>query len=215
MKSLTKSIILLLVVLSLNGFSQTVNEKFQTGVKKGLQMLSTAESADDFLKLSNYFERIAQAETKEWLPSYYAAYGNLIAGLTINDKALQDQYFDRALAQIGQADTRNAENSEIYALKGYIQFMKMSIDPQARLALMGAAGSSLGKAKALNPDNPRIYLITGQNTFYTPEAFGGGKAKAKPILENAVAKFAIFKPVSDIAPAWGSGRAKVLLAQCN
>lgn len=215
MKNLTKSLTVLLVIFSFNSFAQNSNEKFQTGVKKGLEMLTTAQSSTDFLKMSNYFERIAQAETKEWLPPYYAAYGNLLAGLMISEKAMQDQYFDKALIEIEQAKVLSAENSEIYALKGYIQYMKMSIDPQARLSFMGASATSLGKAKALNPDNPRIYLINGQNTFYTPEAFGGGKAKAKPILENAVAKFAIFKPASEIAPMWGSERAKALLAQCN
>jgi len=215
MKNLTKSLTLILVVFSLNSFAQTSNEKFQTGIKKGLEMLNTAQSSNDFLKMSNYFERIAQAETKEWLPPYYAAYGNLLAGLMIDDKALQDQYFDKALTEIDQANLLSAENSEIYALKGYIQFMKMSVDPQARLSYMGASATSLGKAKILNPDNPRIYLINGQNTFYTPEAFGGGKIKAKPILENAVAKFTIFKPASENAPMWGAARAKALLAQCN
>jgi len=215
MKNLTKSFTLMLVIFSFNSFAQTNNQKFQTGVKKGLDMLIAAQSSEDFLKTSNYFERVAQAETKEWLPPYYAAYGNLLAGLMINDKAIQDQYFDKALLEIDQANLLSAENSEIYALKGYIQFMKMSVDPQARLSFMAASATSLGKAKTLDPENPRIYLINGQNTFYTPEAFGGGKIKAKPILENAVAKFAIFRPDSEIAPTWGSERAKALLAQCN
>jgi len=215
MKNLTQSFILLLIMISFSSFGQANTDKFQTGVKTGLDMLKNGESPTDFLKASNYFERIAQAETKQWLPTYYAAYANLIAGLTSKDKTLQDQYYDKALLQIDQANTLSAENSEIYALKGYIQFMKMSIDPQARLSFMAASKASLGKAQALNPENPRVYLINGQNTFYTPEAFGGGKAKAKPILENAVAKFAIFKPASEIAPVWGSERAKTLLAQCN
>lgn len=205
----------MLFVLSMNSFAQTTASKFQSGMKNGLGMLDSARSSDDFLKMANYFERIAQAETKEWLPPYYSAYGNLLAGLMTTDKAIQDQYFDKALFQINQADALSVDNSEIYAVKGYIQFMKMSVDPQARLSFMTSASTSLAKAKALNPDNPRIYLITGQNTFYTPEAFGGGKVKAKPILENAVAKFTIFKPATEISPRWGSERAKALLAQCN
>lgn len=215
MKNLFKSFILMLVMISFSSFAQTTNDKFQTGVKKGLDLLKTAQSSDDFLKSSNYFERIAQAESKQWLPPYYAAYSNLIAGLMNKDKALQDQYFDKALIQIDQANSLAADNSEIYALKGYIQFMKMSVDPQSRLSFMGAAAASLGKAKVLNPENPRIYLINGQNTFYTPEAFGGGKTKAKPILENAVSKFAIFKPATEIEPMWGAERAKELLDQCK
>jgi hypothetical protein len=215
MRNLTKSFILLLVIFGFSSYAQTGNGKFETGIKKGLQMLSASQSPDEFLKTSNYFERISQVEIKEWLPPYYAAYAHLLAGLSTPDKALQDQYFDQALVQIEGADARNADNSEICALKGYIQFMKMSVDPQARLSMMGTAATSLARAKTLNPENPRIDLINGQNTFYTPQAFGGGKMKAKPILENAVAKFAIFKPVSEIVPNWGSERAKVLLAQCN
>lgn len=213
MKNLFK--LILLTLISFNSFAQTNDDKFKTGMKKGLEMLDASKSPDDFLKTSNYFERIAQAESKQWLPPYYAAYGNLLAGLTSRDKAIQDQYYDKALVQIDQANNLSAENSEIYALKGYIQFMKMSVDPQARLSFMASSSASLGKAKALNPENPRIYLINGQNTFYTPEAFGGGKLKAKPILENAVAKFAIFKPATELDPIWGSDRAKALLAQSN
>lgn len=215
MKNVFKSLTLMLVMISFSSFAQTTHDKFQTGVKKGLEMLKAAQSSDDFLKTSNYFERIAQAETKEWLPPYYAAYSNLTAGLMNKDKALQDQYFDKALLQIEQSNILSADNSEIYALKGYIQFMKMSVDPQSRLSFMGASAASLGKAKTLNPENPRIYLINGQNTFYTPEAYGGGKTKAKPILENAVSKFAIFKPGTEIDPMWGSERAKALLDQCK
>lgn len=215
MNNFKKTLVLILILFSINSFAQTANEKFQQAVKKGLDLMSTAKTPDDFLKASNYFERIAQVETKEWLPSYYAAYNNLIAGIYNNDNALKDQYWDKALAEVEQANGLAANNSEIYALKGYIQFMKMSIDPQARISFMGASAVSLAKAKEIDPENPRIYLIMGQDTFYTPEAFGGGKAKAKPLLETAVSKFAIFQPANAIEPVWGSESAKTLLAQCN
>jgi hypothetical protein len=215
MKNLFQTMLSFLLLINLSSYAQTSTDKFKIGMLKGLEELQKANQPDEFLKTANYFERVAQAESKQWLPAYYAAYANLMTGLMGSDKKVQDQYFDKALQQIVQADALAANNSEILALKGYIQFMKMSIDPQARLSLMAESSASLGKAKALNPDNPRIYLINGQNTFYTPEAFGGGKAKAKPILENAVAKFAIFKAATDLDPIWGAERAKTLLAQCK
>lgn len=215
MKHFTKSLLLLLLIVSISTYAQTTLTKFQSAIKKGLVLLDSASDPADYLKAANYFERIAQAEPKEWLPAYYVAYSNLTAGLMTRDKLVQDQYFDKAMIAIDQANAISADNSEIYLLKGYIQFMKMSVDPQARLAFMAASAESIGKAKALNPDNPRIYLVNGQNTFYTPEAFGGGKLKAKPILENAVAKFATFKPASDIAPQWGRDQATALLAKCK
>jgi len=215
MKNLKTPIVLLLILFSIHGVAQTSNGKLELAVKKGLDLMSAAQTSDGFLKAANHFERIAQVEVKEWTPSYYAAYNNLVAGLISQDKTLKDQYWDKALLEVDQANAVSPDNSEIYALKGYIQFMKMSVDPQARMSFMGLSAASLGKAKALNPDNPRIYLIIGQDTFYTPEAFGGGKAKAKPLLEEAVAKFATFKAKSAIDPNWGLESAKSLLAQCN
>lgn len=215
MKNLMKSITLLLVLISLNSFAQNADPKFLQATKTGLEMIANAKGAEDYLKAENHFERIAAVETKEWLPSYYAAYCNLYAGYTTADKELKDQYWDKGLLEIDKADVLSANNSEIYALRGALQFMKMSVDPRARMYLMGESAESLGKAAALNPENPRIDLIRGQDIFYTPEAFGGGKAKAKPILESAVAKFTIFKPVNTINPNWGAEAAKALLAQCK
>ncbi len=215
MNNFAKSLAFLLIFLSFSTFAQTADQKFEAAVKKGTDLLSSAKTSADFSKAANYFERVAQVATREWTPAYYTAYSNLVAGLMLDDQTLKDQYWDKALLEIDQADALSANNSEVYALKGYIQFMKMSIDPRSRMSFMAASAAALGKAKALNPENPRIYLITGQDTFYTPEAFGGGKAKARPILETAVTKFAIFKPVNATEPAWGEEQAKALLARCN
>ena len=215
MNNFTKSSVFLLIIFSTSTFAQTMQGKFQEAIRKGLELQATAKTSEDFLKASNHFERIAQVEAKEWTPLYYAAHSKLIAGLMEADKTMKDQYWDKALLEIEQADALSANNSEIFALKGYLQFMKMSVDPQSRMSFMGASAASLGKAKALNPENPRIYLIIGQDTFYTPEAFGGGKAKAKPFLETAVAKFAIFKPANVTDPNWGAEQAKTLLEKCN
>ena len=215
MKTLTKSITFILVLVSLSSFAQNSDSKFTQATKNGLALITSAKGAEDYIKAENYFERIAAVETKEWTPSYYAAYCNLYAGFNTADKELKDQYWDKALLEIDKANALSANNSEIYALKGALQFMKMSVDPRSRMYYMSDSAESLEKATALNPENPRIYLIRGQDTFYTPEAFGGGKEKAKPILESAIAKFAIFKPANTIEPNWGAESAKALLAQCK
>jgi hypothetical protein len=215
MKKVINIIGLFLLLFSLNSFAQSSNEKFQQAVLKGTDLLKNAKGPEDFIKSANYFERVAQVENKEWLAPYYAAYSNLMTGLMSSDNAAKDQYWDKALTEVDQAEALSKDNSEIFALRGYIQYMKMSVDPRNRMSFMSDSAESLAKAKTLNPENPRIYLIMGQDTFYTPEAFGGGKEKAKPILEAAVAKFAIFKPANAIEPNWGSERTNDLLAQCK
>jgi hypothetical protein len=215
MKKVTYTICLFLLAMGMNSFAQSGSEKFQQAVVKGLALMNEAKSPEDFLKSANYFERVEQVESKEWLPPYYAAYSNLIAGILSSDNNLKDQYWDKALTGVDQATALSKDNSEIYALRGYIQYMKLSVDPRSRLSFMAESAASLAKAKSLNPENPRIYLIMGQNTFYTPVAFGGGKEKAKPILETAAAKFAIFKPANAVEPTWGLDRTTELLSQCK
>ncbi|WP_052496507.1 hypothetical protein [Pedobacter lusitanus] len=215
MKNLTKTLVFIFALISFNSFAQNYSPKFLQAATNGLDQIVAAKNAEDYIKAENYFDRIAAVETKEWIPSYYAAYCNLYAGYFTADKDLKDQYWDKALLEIEKAGTLSANNSEIYALKGALQFMKMTVDPRNRIYLMSESAESLEKAETLNPENPRISLIRGQDTFYTPEAFGGGKTKAKPILESAVAKFAIFKPANAIEPNWGAEPAKALLAQCK
>lgn len=209
-----KNLLFLLLFISTTVFGQT-SDKFKTAVKKGLEQLSAGRTTADFVQTANYFERISQAEPTEWYPVYYSAYSSLVAGLLTDDKALKDQYFDKALKLAAAAGDLSKNNSEIYVLIGYAQYMKMSVDPPSRLEFMAKSAASLETAKSLDPENPRVYLVRGQDAFYTPEAFGGGKVPAKPLLEASVAKYETFKPADELAPSWGAGQAKTLLERCK
>ena len=66
----------------------------------------------------------------------------------------------------------------------------------------------------LNPDNPRIYYLQGQSLFNTPPAFGGGKDKAKPLFEKAIALFKTDKP-KPLWPNWGLDATEDQLAKCQ
>ncbi len=61
----------------------------------------------------------------------------------------------------------------------------------------------LGQAKGMNPANPRIYLVLGNNIYFTPKMFGGGAEAAKPVFDEAKTRFAAFQPSSPLAPGWG------------
>lgn len=213
MKTLKSTLLILFVLIS--GIASAQNEKYTAAMKKGTAMLDSAKDEQSFLAAANYFERIAGVETKQWLPNYYAAYANLVSALTSPDQSKKDGMFDKVLDEVSKADAIEPNNSEIYALKGYAQFMKMTINPQARLGLIGEANTSFAKAKALDPANPRPYFIAAQNTFYTPEAFGGGKSKAKPLLEEAAKKYTDFESKDSLAPDWGEKNCLALLEQCK
>jgi hypothetical protein len=93
---------------------------------------------------------------------------------------------------------------------------RIGVDPMSRGMKFGMEASKLlTQAKEKNPANPRIYLLMGQNKFYTPEAFGGGKKAAAEYFTLAVEKFAAFKPVDELSPTWGLESAQKMLEQCK
>lgn len=216
MKKNIKTTIITLIVILFATATNAQDAKFITAMKSGLQSFKDAKTAADYVATSNQFERIGGIAKTEWLPYYYAAYSQLINNTMLQDVNEKDAVLDKALQLAVQAETLKPNESEILALKGYITFMKIYVNPMARMQSgMGEAMGYLGKAKALNPENPRPYLIIGQNSFYTPEAFGGGKNAAKPTLTIAAQKFESFKPTNEMMPDWGKDRNTALLAECK
>jgi hypothetical protein len=55
--------------------------------------------------------------------------------------------------------------------------------------------------------------LEAQNTFYTPETFGGGKNAAKPLFDKAARLFDTFKPETPISPNWGRTNLDYFLSQ--
>ena len=59
---------------------------------------------------------------------------------------------------------------------------------------MAKASQAIDKGMQLNANNPRLYYLRGMSLFNTPEQFGGGKDKAKPIFEKAAELYKLEKP---------------------
>jgi len=127
-----------------------------------------------------------------------------------------DGFADNAAVLIAKADSISPNNSEISCIKSMIASCHMMVNPQQRWQEYGQASSSnIEAAMQQDPANPRPYYLKGQGLVYTPEQFGGGCKTAKPILETAMEKYAIFKPVSEISPNWGKKQVEGLLKGCQ
>lgn len=170
----------------------------------------------DFLMAANQFERIASAEPKEWLPRYYAGLMYVYCGFTGKNEAEKDKFLDQADANLKAAETLLPDNDELAVLKAYIAQSRMTVDPANRWQQYGPLfQAGIEKAKSLNPNNPRAYVLEGSGLMYTPKLFGGGPGTACPLLKQAVEKFATFKPVSDLHPAWGRMQMEPMLEKCK
>ena len=154
-------------------------------------------------------ERLATAAPQDWLPRYYQAYALTVKTLTDTaaDGTAKDQALDRAEAALKQARQLGGDASELLALQALIYQARIRVDFMTRgQEYSERATEAAMQARALNPANPRPYLIIANNVYYTPVAYGGGPAVARPLLEEAKAKFDAFRPASALAPDWGKSQ---------
>lgn len=208
----------LLVTIGSSVLAQS--EKYMAAMKQNVSKLDAVNTSQDWVELGNNFKRIADAEKTQWLPYYYVALSNVMAGYfhgAVNqnpDAAVTDPLADKAEEALTKAESLTKENSEIFVVKKMIATLRMMADPQNRWQTYGPqAGEALQKAKSLNPNNPRVFLLEGQDKFYTPEEFGGSKAEAKTLFEESAKKFESFKPESAIHPQWGLSQVKYFQSQ--
>ncbi len=208
------------ILLASVSFGQTT-DKFVKAMETKIALIDSTHTVEGFTDLANAFERIADAEKNQWLAYYYAAYCNASAGTLAGaggdmmaakaDKT--DPYADKADKHIKKAEELAKSNSEIFIVKKMIATLRMLGDPMNRYMTFGPqAQAMLEEAKKLNPDNPRVYLLEGQDKYYTPEQFGGNKDEAKVLFEKASGLFDNFKSESTISPAWGKSQVKYFLS---
>jgi hypothetical protein len=177
-------------------------------------MFKEAKTVADMQEVSGYFERIADAEKTQWLPYYYSGQSLYITGW-MDAKADKDKIGEKCNELLNKAEALD-KNAELYCLHNEIDILRMTVDPQTRWQTYGAAASkALADAKKIDASNPRIYYLDGVNTMNTPEAFGGGKAKAKSLFEKSIELFKTFKPASSLHPNWGQTEAEKMLDICK
>ncbi len=195
---------------------QAQSDQYQGAMKQQLAQMNTdsAFTPVGMQQLANTFERIAEAEKTQWLPYYYAAYCRVNEAFFTQDKSKTDEITDKAELAIEKAQALKGPDSEISCILSLIASARIGVDPMTRGMKYGPLSAELLEtAQKQNPENPRVFVLKGQNLLYTPEAFGGSKTKAKEMLEIALKKYATFKPESDIAPNWGEPYAKELIKQ--
>lgn len=202
-------------VISTLAFAQS--EKFVKAMEALVPSVDTVRSPEGLNELANSFERIANAEKTQWLPFYYAALtrvnlANLYFQLQKQDQI--DLVLDKAEPLMNAALALEANNSELMLLKKMYNSGRMMADPMNRYMSFGMdAQTALETAKSLDPKNPRVYLMEGIDKYFTPEQYGGSKAEAKKLFEEAERLFREFQPKSTIHPSWGKPMVTYFLSQ--
>lgn len=196
------------------------SSRYQQAMEQRIAQMDNLKTPEACRDLANAFERIADAEKTQWLPYYYAAYCRVMGGYLIGNGQMggfadkTDPEADKAAELLDKAEAISGANSETWCVRKMIATLRMSADPMNRFQTIGAqAAEALEKARQMDPANPRVYLLEGQDKFFTPEQFGGSKTEAKALFEQCLQKAESFKPASSLHPVWGPSQARYFLGQ--
>ncbi len=146
------------------------------------------------------FEKIAQSNVNDWLPSYYTSI--LYARLSLKQKQNADLNADKAIYWANKSISIQT-NDENYCALSMAKTAKMAVNPYLRwMSYEKSIYEPLAKARKINVNNPRIYILEASLKLNLPVLFGGGCEKSKPILNKA--KQLLNKQLPQpLLPTWG------------
>jgi len=154
---------------------------------------------------------LAAVHPEEWLLQYYAGWAATQLSFK-SDKTVADALCNKAAPFVKKALAMQPGNTETLTLMGYWLSAKINAAPSRGASLGGESRNYAEKAIQADSTNPRAWLIKALNIYYTPAIFGGGKKRAKSIVDITAEKFAAFKPATQLSPNWGRQIFDALLA---
>ncbi|MDF3028794.1 MAG: hypothetical protein K0S23_3101 [Fluviicola sp.] len=139
---------------------------------------------------------------ENWMPAYYYAYSCIQMSYFEPTLAIKDALVDNAEEQMAKIETCPLTD-EVHIMKALIANARIGADPENRWQKYGKIfDENLKSAKAINENNPHIYLLKGISTFYTPKMFGGGAKNAKTYFEKAKVKYDLVTSTDVDKPYW-------------
>ncbi len=211
----TLIITIALIVFSLAGFSQ--KDQYTMTLKANIDRMYQSQTIEDYQSAANTFERIALAEKKEWLPSYYTAYCYIMMAFMEKKPDQIDPYLDIAQKHLDKALAIDGKEAELYVLQGMLHQARINVDFMGRgMNYSQMAQGELEKAAGMDPKNPRAFYLMGMNVYSIPPMYGGGPEVALPLFKKAQENFELSETIrNDLMPTWGKEHNSQMLAECE
>lgn len=201
-----KNVLIFLLVVQGCLFSQDVFIKHLQEAKTQLQHGYDTWDINELQKSLAHFNRLFGMERETWLVHYYIGLNHYRLGtmyMEQDDKDKAGQHWDEAIDHLKVCQNLNESFPESYALTASCMGNKISLAPWKAMILGPKSGVEMEKALKYGPDNPRVWLLKGINTNFSPKVFGGGSEKALKELQKAITLFESDTSVNPIYPNWG------------
>jgi len=187
----------------------------QTNYDKGMQEAFQLWGSEP-IEASNLFERIASAESNNWLPLYYAAQINILQSFGLQDEEKLTAQLNKAQDLLNDATTISKNNPEIIVLQALLHTAWVAYDGATYgMTLSGKVSALYAQAEQIAPDNPRVILNKAEWGMGSARYFGQDTQPFCKDVERSLELFANFKPESPYHPKWGKERAEQIMETCK
>jgi len=200
----------LIIALLITGFIGA-QSNYEKGMQKAFELWGTNPT-----EAANLFERIAKAETDNWLPAYYAAQVNIVQSFGEKDKDKLTAQLNKAQDLINDATAISKNNPEIMIMQALLHTAWVAYDGATYgMTLSGKIAALYSPAAQIAPNNPRVILNKAEWDMGSARFFGQDTAPFCKDVERALELFANFKPETSFHPKWGKERAEQILSSCS
>lgn len=211
----TKTIIMkrfAFILFTLTAFSLQAQTQFEKGMEKAFSLWGSG----DMDAAEQLFERIAKAESTEWLPNYYIAQINSLKSWEEKDVNVLKAQLDKAQEYLDIAKSISPNNPEIMVMQAQVYTNWVAYDGATYGMKYGGMVSGIySKAYELAPDNPRVAHNKAEWEMGSARYFGKETAPYCEDIKKAIALFDTFEPETKFSPNWGKERAEQVLADCK
>ncbi|MFT4611146.1 MAG: hypothetical protein ACJA1H_000445 [Glaciecola sp.] len=203
--------LLIITIILVSGFTSA-----QTNYEKVMERALALWQDQKMDEAENMFERISNAESKEWLPHYYIAQINSLKSWNIKDETILKAHLEKAQAHINSAMAISSDNPEILVMQAQVLTNWVAFDGMTYgMKYSGKITELYSKAEKLSPNNPRVMYCKAEWAMNSAKYFGQDTTPYCDAIEKSIKLFTNFKPESNLYPTWGKDRAEQGAKSCK
>lgn len=166
-------------------------------------------SVDSLQQARALAERATSGSDTEVLAHYYTALASyrIANQLPEDNENRREQVVEDAISHLKRATDTAPEMADAWALLAGCYGQMMGMNPMQGMTLGPKSDDAMEKAKTLAPKNPRVWIISGRQDYYTPSMFGGDKEQALKKFEKAARLAGQEESEDPLMPSWGHAEA--------
>jgi len=192
-----------------------LNVTAQSSYEKGMNKAFDLWKQGKITEASNLFERVANAEKDNWIPSYYVGYINVLSSFGIKDEATLTSKLEKVKTFLDKAEAISPNNPEIMIIQALHNTAYIAFDGQKYgMTMSGRNAQIFNKAIQIAPTNPRVILQKAEWDMGSASFFGKSTEPYCNDIQKALEMLKSEKKSTvKYAPSWGKERAEQVLKQ--